>query len=319
MSEAGLRWPNLFLVGAAKAGTTSLYRELARHPAIYMSPMKEPHFFSQIEPAPERKAFFPHVTGEDEYLALFEGATTEELLGEASTSYLWDGQAAERIKRVVPEARILIMLRDPVDRAYSQYWNDVREGIERRSFLDALVEEQRSGPGAWGVSSLHIDCGRYADQVERYLDRFGARVQVLFFEDFVGQEASTIADVHSFLGVGPPTAGAAPRRMNPASLPRNRLSAALLASGKLRRVVRATVPRDLRSRLRAGLLKRATPPPMDPAARALLMEIYRPEVGRLAELLGRPVPWSQMGRPSVGREEQCKVSPRVGEGRAGPG
>ncbi len=156
--------------------------------------MKEPHFFSQIEPAPERKAFFPHVTDEDEYLALFEGATTEELLGEASTSYLWDRQAAERIKRVVPEARILIVLRDPVDRAYSQYWNDVREGIDRRSFLEALVEEQRSGPGAWGVSSLYIDCGRYADQVERYLDRFGARVQVLFFEDFVGHEAGTIAD-----------------------------------------------------------------------------------------------------------------------------
>ena len=66
---AGARWPNLFLVGAAKAGTTSLYDALARHPAIYMSPMKEPHFFSQIEPAPERKAFFPHVSDEGEYLA----------------------------------------------------------------------------------------------------------------------------------------------------------------------------------------------------------------------------------------------------------
>jgi len=286
-----LRWPNLFLVGAAKAGTTSLYRELARHPAIYMSPMKEPHFFSQIEPAPGLKAFFPHVTDEDEYLALFAGATAEEVLGEASTSYLWDRQAAERIKRVIPEARILIMLRDPVDRAYSQYWNDVREGIERRSFLDALLEEQRSAPGGWGVSALHIDCGRYADQVQRYLDHFGARVHVLFFEDFVRHEASTIADVHSFLGVRSPTTGAAPRQMNPASLPRNRLSAALLASGRVRRVVRATVPRPLRTRLRVGLLKQATPPPMDPAARALLTEIYRPEVGRLAELLGRSLPW----------------------------
>jgi hypothetical protein len=286
------RWPNLYLVGAAKAGTTSLYRELARHPAIYMSPMKEPHYFSQIEPAPGREAFFPHVTDEAEYLALFDGATTEELLGEASTSYLWDSRAAERIKRVVPEARILIILRDPVERAYSQYWNDVREGIERRSFLDALLDEQRSGPGAWGVSSLHIDCGRYANQVERYLDHFGARVKVLFFEDFVGNQEQTIADVHSFLGVeSSPTAGAAARRMNPASLPRNRLSAALFASGRVRRVVRATIPRPLRSRLRLGLLKQATPPPMDPAARALLTEIYRPEAGRLAGLLGRPPPW----------------------------
>lgn len=285
------RWPNLFLVGAAKAGTTSLYQELARHPAIYMSPMKEPHFFSRIRPSPERQAFFPHVTDEDEYLALFKGATTEELLGEASTSYLWDEHAAERIKAVVPEARILIMLRDPVERAYSQYWNDVREGIERRSFLDALLEERRSGPGAWGVSSLLIDCGRYADQVERYLDRFGARVHVLFFEDFVGHEAGAIAAVHSFLGLRSPAPGAAPRRMNPSALPRNRLSAALLASGRLRRVARATVPRRLRSRLRVGLLKPGAPPPMDPEARALLAEIYRQEAARLAELLGRPLLW----------------------------
>jgi sulfotransferase family protein len=291
VDEAKLRWPNLFLVGAAKAGTTSLYSELARHPAIYMSPMKEPHFFSRIEPTSERKAFFPHVADEDEYLALFEGAMNEEVLGEASTSYLWDSQTAERIKRVVPEARILILLRDPVERAYSQYWNDVREGIERRSFLDALVEEQRSGPGGWGASSLYIDCGRYADQVARYLDQFGARVHVSFFEDLVRDKASTIADIHSFLGLQGVNADAPLRQMNPSALPRNRLGGALLASGRVRTLVRATIPRRLRSRLRGALLKQATPPPMDPAARTLLTEIFHPEVARLAELLGKSPPW----------------------------
>jgi hypothetical protein len=302
-AETGLRWPNLFLVGAAKAGTTSLYDELARHPAIYMSPMKEPHFFSQIEPAPSWEAFFPHVTDEDEYLALFEGAANEELLGEASTSYLWDRRAAERIKGVVPEARILIVLRDPVDRAYSQYWNDVREGLDRRSFLEALAEEQRSGPGAWGVSSLYIDCGRYVDQVARYLDRFGARVQVLFFEDFVRDQAGTMAQIHSFLGVQPAAADVAPRKLNPTALPRNLLSGALLASGGVRRVARATVPRPLRSRLRRALVKEASPPPMDGRARTLLTEIYRPEVARLAELLGKPPPWGpqwRVGQPPIG-------------------
>jgi hypothetical protein len=294
---AEARWPNLFLVGAAKAGTTTLYEALTRHPAVYMSPMKEPHFFSRIQPAPEREAFFPHVTAEDEYLALFEGATGEQLRGEASTSYLWDANAAERIKRVLPEARILIILRDPVDRAYSQYWNDVREGFERRSFLDALVEEQRSGPGAWGVTSLYIECGRYADQVERYLDRFGPRVHVSFFEDLVGDEASTLADIHSFLELPAANRGEALRRMNPTALPRNRLSRALLASGRVRTLVRATVPRRLRGRLRSALLKPTAPPPMDPAARSLLTEIYRPEIARLARVLGRSVPW---GRKPLG-------------------
>jgi sulfotransferase family protein len=288
------RWPNLFLVGAAKSGTTSLYRELARHPAIYMSPMKEPHFFSRIEPSSSWEAFFPHVTDEDEYLALFKGATNEDLLGEGSTSYLWDRNAAERIKHAVPEAKILIMLRDPVDRAYSHYWNDVREGLEERSFVDALGEEQRSGPGGWGVSSLYIDCGRYADQVARYLDRFGAGVLVSFLEDFVTSKVSITADIHSFLGVGPIPAGAALRRMNAISLPRNRLGGALLASGRVRRLARATVPRRLRSRLRGTLLEDASPPKMDPAAETLLREIYRPDVARLAELLGKSPPWGAL-------------------------
>jgi Sulfotransferase family len=287
------RWPNLFLVGAAKAGTTSLYEALARHPAIYMSPMKEPHYFSRIEPSAERRAFFPHVADEGEYLALFEGATDEELLGEASTSYLWDGGAAERIKRAVPDAKILIMLRDPVERAYSSYWNDVREGIERRSFLDALVDEQRSGPGRWGVSSLYLDCGRYADQVATYLEVFGSRVHVLLFEDYIEDEAGAIAGVESFLGVRRASAAEALRPMNPASQPRNRLSRALLGSGRVRTLARAAIPRRVRGWLRAALLRQAPPPPMDPAARALLIEAYRPEIAPLAGLLGRAVPWER--------------------------
>ena len=143
-------WPNLFLVGAAKAGTTSVYDELARHPAIYMSPMKEPHYFSRIQPSPERAAFFPHVTDEDEYMALFDGVTEERLVGEASTSYLWDASAAERIQSVAPEASILIMLRNPVERAYSQYWNDVREGIEARSLHRCPRRGTAFGPGRMG-------------------------------------------------------------------------------------------------------------------------------------------------------------------------
>ena len=159
-----------------------------------------------------------------------------------------------------------------------------------------FAEEQRSGPGGWGVSSLYIDCGLYADQVARYLDRFGPRVRVLFFEDYVGDQAGAIADVLSFLGLRPPDAGPEPGRRNPASLPRNRLGAALLGSGRVRRIARATVPRSVRSRLRGALLKEASPPPMDPAARALLTEVYRPESARLAELLGRPLPWGSQSR-----------------------
>jgi hypothetical protein len=268
---------------------------LARHPEIYMSPMKEPHFFSRIEPAARWEAFFPHVSDEEEYLALFEGAKDEPVIGEASTSYLWDRNAAERIEQAAPESKVLIVLRDPVDRAYSHYRNDVREGLEKRSFLEALADERRDGPGGWGASSLYIDCGRYAEQVGRYLDRFANRVKVLFFEDFIADEAGTVGDVHAFLGVRP--SGDVPAGpMNQGSLPRNRLSGAVLSSGRLRRLVRATVPRTARARLRETLLKQAPAPTIEPAARSLLTEIYSPELGRLRELLGRPVPWEARWR-----------------------
>jgi hypothetical protein len=298
----GHGWPNLFLVGAAKAGTTSLYETLARHPAIFMSPVKEPHYFSRIKPSAERRAFFPHVADEASYLALFAGVAGEELVGEASTSYLWERETAQRIRDRVPDARILIMLRDPVERAYSQYWNDVREGLEKRQFLDALIDERRSGPGAWGVSSLYIDCGLYAEQVERYLDAFGSRVHASLFEEFTADEASTTAETLSFLGVEPLEGGARSDQMNPGSLPRNRLSGALLGSGRVRTLARATVPRRARSLLRGALLRRSARPAMAPAARGLLTEVFEPEIERLEALLSRSLPWGS------GREGQPTTS-----------
>ena len=185
------------------------------------------------------------------------------------------------------------MLRDPVERAYWQYWNDVREGIETRSFTDALAEERRSGAGVWGVTSLYIDCGRYADQVERYLHRFGERVLVSFFEDFVADQPRVVAGVQEFLGVDPNDGAAGASRMNPTALPRNVLSGRILGSGRLRTLARAAVPRGLRARARGALLKEVSPPPMDPEARASLIEVFSPEVARVAELLGRPTPWNQ--------------------------
>src|SRR5919108_5774969 len=109
------RWPNLFIVGAAKAGTTSLYHYLAQHPDVYMAPMKEPHFFSQIRPDPKLEAFFPHVDNEAKYLALFAAAGDEKVRGEASTSYLWHPDVADAIRSKRPDAKIVAMLRDPLE------------------------------------------------------------------------------------------------------------------------------------------------------------------------------------------------------------
>src|SRR5437763_505157 len=103
------RWPNLFVVGAPKAGTTSLWLYLDRHPDIWMAPVKEPQFFSGLW------------YDQDSYLRLFAPGARFKLRGEASPSYLAKAGVAEASKRVSPDARIVIMLRDPVERAYSKY------------------------------------------------------------------------------------------------------------------------------------------------------------------------------------------------------
>jgi hypothetical protein len=279
-------------VGAAKAGTTSLYRYLAEHPDVYMSPMKEPHFFSRIDPAPQLSSFFPHVTDRDEYLALFSAAGGATIRGEASTSYLSSEEALVAIKRVSPDAKIIVMLRNPISRAYSHYWNDVREGIERRSF-DAAVDEELAGPpGRWGVSSIYVDCGFYAERIARYLATFRGNVLALFFEEFIADPSGHLEQTLRFLGVDPrlaPRDGYEPQ--NVFALPRNSLSRTVLGSGRVRDIARRLVPRRARAYGRELLLAPAEKPALDPAVRQRLQDLYRDDVERLSRLLGRPLPW----------------------------
>jgi hypothetical protein len=303
------RWPNLFIVGAAKAGTTSLYHYLAWHPEIFMSPMKEPHFFSRIEPSPELDAFFPRVTDEGAYLGLFAGAHDEKVRGEASTSYLSHPWVADEIQERRSDAKIVIMLRDPVDRAYSHYWNDVREGIEKRSFAAAVAEELEGPPAGWGVSSLYVDCGFYAAPFERYLDRFDGNVLVLFFEEFVVDVARALEQVFQFLEVDPAYAARVePEVQNPFALPRNALSRRLLGSGAARSLARSMLPRSLRAYGRGRLVTRAKKPPIEPDVRQRLLEVFQSDVEQISAILGRRPPWPAFARRTALKSSRERFS-----------
>jgi hypothetical protein len=305
------RWPNLFVVGAAKAGTTSVNHYLSQHPEIFMSPMKEPHFFSRIEPTPELQPFFPHVRDKGAYLSLFAGARDQQMRGEASTSYLTDPAVADRIWRTCPGAKIVMILRDPVDRAYSHYWNDVREGIERRPFGQAISEELEGPPGRWGVSSLYVECGRYSAPVTRYLERFRANAIVLFFEELVADAPRTLERLFTFLNVDPAWATRIESESrNPFALPRNVLSRRLLGSGTARTVSRKLLPRSLRAVGRRHLLTAVEKPPLEPDLRQRLVELYRPDVDRLCDVLGRRPPWPAF--EETGRSSSTKRLPGQG-------
>jgi Sulfotransferase family len=146
--------PDFFVVGAAKSGTTSLYHYLDQHPDVYMPRNKEPHYFSRVPPFPGRGSH--PVTSEEEYLDLFKLWNKESVAGEASPSYLWDEKAPYRIKETVPQAKIIAILRHPVERAYSHYLMDVKAASKTSPSCSA---ESRSTNRTQGMGSRWAVCG----------------------------------------------------------------------------------------------------------------------------------------------------------------
>jgi hypothetical protein len=279
-------WPNLFVVGAAKAGTTSLWRYLDVHPDIFMSGTKEPHFFSGFD-----EGLFPVVHDEASYLRLFAGARTP-LRGEASPSYLWRARAAERIKRTSPDAKILIVLRDPVERLHALYWHRVRIGFERESFGAAFAREL--APGFPAARSVYVRRGTCAGDVARYLRLFGSNVRVLLFDDLVRDVGRELRDVFRFLGVDEAVADRIPQHTHNAfALPRNALAAELIGSRRARKLARVVVPRPFRAPIESALLKTGSKPELDANTDRLLTMFFAPDVRELAALLRRPLPWAR--------------------------
>ena len=146
--------PNFLVIGAAKSGTSSLYMYLKQHPEIYMSPIKEPHFFSFDDESKMTKGpgdpIHKAITNFDDYQAQFDGVTDEKAIGEASTSYLYRPEAPGRIHAMLPDAKLIVILRNPVDRAFSAYMHVVRDKRETsKDFAEALSKEESRKAAGW--------------------------------------------------------------------------------------------------------------------------------------------------------------------------
>src|SRR5919109_2411298 len=192
-------WPNFFIVGAQRAGTTSLYHYLKEIPGVYMSQVKEPSYFAPnyIRRDPGR-----FLKDKEEYLRLFENAGGYTAVGEASPSYLWDPDTPKLIHQTVPHARIIMILRDPIERAYSNYLMRMKYSGIKSSFYDELMRDYKSQEKLFGRSNMYVEFGMYYEQVKRYFDIFGKeQVKVIIFEEFVKHPEQSINEVLTFLGV----------------------------------------------------------------------------------------------------------------------
>ena len=287
------RWPNFFIVGAGRSGTTSLYHYLRKHPDIYMPPIKEPHFLADVDPSVQRLRYLRMkvITEEKDYLRLFSGAGTRHAVGEASPSYIYDKNSPARIEQKAREAKIIILLRDPIDRAYSHYLTDVREGVQRKRFYDALMSDKAQPGRAWGAPDLYIELGLYYDQVKRYLDTFGPeQVRIYLYEDLVSDTAGLVNNVCDFLGVDFHHGQFfdAGKKYNAYARPRNSLFRWMTGVALMRSLAITLVPGPLLGGLRERLMMARPPkPPMDARARELLEQVYPEDIGKLQTLIER--------------------------------
>jgi hypothetical protein len=237
------------------------------------------------------------VTDRAEYLALFSAVTgNHRAIGEASTSYLWDAKTPERIRATVPDAKIIILLRDPLERAFSHYLLDVREGVQRAPFLEAISEDYANPEKRWGVSHLYVELGMYCEQVKRYMDCFArSQILILVFEDFVANTDACLERTLSFLDVDEASLYNIQYRLehNVYAEPRSRSAHWLLGLPGLRAAQRKLLPKRFRKILHDKVfLREAEKSQMDSRAVQLLRETYEPEVACLEKLLGTQLPWN---------------------------
>lgn len=274
-------WPNLFIVGAPRCGTTSLWRYLAAHPEVFMAEVKEPNFLSGI-----RITLNQEVHNEAAYRRLFAPGDGYALRGEASTSYLWAPSALERIRAVSPEARIVISLRDPVERTYSGWGFLTLLGTEDRSFEHAVRAEMVKTGNRIVASST------YAEDVERYIGAFGGAVHVLFLEDLARDPRRELRRLFDFLGVESAVADTLDvRRHHAHARPRGPLGELAHNSVRLRAAMRAVAPLSVRLRAQSLLVKRSSREPIEAKVEAELIDFFAHDVDRLRAILGTEMPW----------------------------
>ena len=268
--------PNLFIVGAPKAGTTSLHYYLSQHPDVCMSTVKEPNFFSAEEIGDLYYGTVP-VRSQTDYEALFERSA--RVTGEASVSYLYYENVAQRLKDFNPSAKIIIILRDPVARALSHHKMDCRLGFCNVS-LNSVLDEPERYPAYF---RQFVELGDYFNQVTRYLQVFGPdAVLILKYEQLKEDPLGFMAAVFDFLGLYTIAVDLEPK--NQALVPNNAFIGALYRSKLLRAVAKRALPGTLARTVERNLF-RGRETDVDSLIRSRLRKRYESNLFRLAEVV----------------------------------
>lgn len=300
-------WPDVFIVGAAKTGTSSLYQYLIQHPDVARSIVKEPHFFStDINPedfsaefyyqkipdidAAIRRGHMIHssfIRNEADYLKLYAGAQGK-LKIDSSVSNLFSHTAAGAIHSKNPDARIIIIIRQPVERAFSHYVMDRRSGYKLSlSFTEAVLSDYQQPKKGWGISHLYAELSVYADAIKRYQDTFPAnQIHLIVYDDYRNDVHAVLSSVCHFAGLKPFRFDTK-QAHNTAALPSNPLTRWLNKNKALKRSLSRHIPDALRVPLRKLAYRKKNLPALTPDDYKTLMPLFMEDILRTEQRINR--------------------------------
>jgi len=278
------KWPNFFIVGAPRAGTTALYNYLNVIPEIYMSPVKDPGYFIPND--------FRGFT-EQTYIELFKNVKNEIAIGEASAGYLANSEAPKRIKEKSPSAKIIITLRDPVGRTFSHYLNWKRTGKIKISFEKVVEKFLDKNKNDEQLERL-IYVSMYYEQVKRYLEIFGKEnVKILIFEETVKDIKNTIKKIFEFLEVqAEPPENIEEQHSAAYSEPLGSIGTSIAQNKTISKIIKKILPGTKQEQLLRTLLnKKGEKPELLDTTKKKLQSVFHDDVKKLEKLLGRSLPW----------------------------
>lgn len=276
--------PNFIIIGAGKCGTTSLHNYLDQHPQIYICPRKETYFFIDEARRAKLKRWKP-VTSIEEYSALFNNASPNQVIGEISTNYYAYPESAQLIHDLLPEVKIIAILRDPSNRAFSEYQMFVQAGHEKKDFAEATSDSNKKN---------YVKRGFYYSELLPFFDSFDKdKIKICLYEDFSKEPDKFVRDFFGFIEVDENFIPDMTQRGRKGGLPKNKALNEFLKKPNPIRAAAASIlktfmPLESRQKIKSSMIQaNSKKAKLSPEMRRNLIALYRDDILKLQDLIER--------------------------------
>ena len=289
---------DFFVIGAARAGTTTLYNYLSQHPDIFLPNVKECNYFSDVEsidsevykePNYEKKYHMKIINSKKIYNNLFSKAQKNQIKGDVSPSYLWDLNTAEKIYDSNKDAKIIVSLRNPIERAYSHYLMHFNTGYEKeKSFEKALLADKNP---IWGGGNMYLEMSKYFNQLKVYYNTFNSEnIKVIVYEDWTQNKEAHLNELYSFLELKTFSDYTLKESFNKTQSIKNKKALDLLRQEKIKTSLRKILSEEMTEKIKKRFFyKEADKPVLSKTTVKKLRDYFADDIKKTEALIAQPL------------------------------